>query len=199
MCIEKFEILEVGQIHLFYMSSPDIIGNCILLFALKNRTKLWMKFPAESKNWAKFNSYQGSNSVHGILSNNSKSMMCMLIDHCHKFYLSKSLNHLWIMICFKSPQTTEDRLLAPDDKFTFPLYALFHWGTKYIWARFLSLTWNKLRLCSANHRAGYLSNLACDWLSIVWANSEQETEIGPCRYLGCISFKLNSMIYALFH
>ena len=46
-------------------------------------------------------------------------------------------------------------------------------------ARFLSLTRSKLRLCSANHRAGYVSNLACDWLSIVWANSEQETENGP--------------------
>ena len=26
---------------------------------------------------------------------------------------------------------------------------------------------------------GYLSNLACDWLSIVWAYSEQETGNGP--------------------
>ena len=39
--------------------------------------------------------------------------------------------------------------------------------------------WSKLRLCSANHRAGYFSNLACDWLSIVWAYSGQETENGP--------------------
>ena len=46
-------------------------------------------------------------------------------------------------------------------------------------ARFLSLAQSKLRLCSANHRAGYFSNLACDWLSIVWAYSEQETENGP--------------------
>ena len=30
------------------------------------------------------------------------------------------------------------------------------------WARFLSLTRSKLRQCSANHRAGYFSNLACD-------------------------------------
>ena len=35
------------------------------------------------------------------------------------------------------------------------------------------------RLCLANHRAGYFSNLACDWLIIVWAFSEQETENGP--------------------
>ena len=48
-----------------------------------------------------------------------------------------------------------------------------------IWARFLSIAWSKLRLCSANHRAGYFSNLACDWLSTVWAYSEQETENGP--------------------
>ena len=48
-----------------------------------------------------------------------------------------------------------------------------------IWDRFLSLAWSKLRLCSANHRAGYFRNLACDWLSIVWAYSEQETENGP--------------------
>ena len=47
------------------------------------------------------------------------------------------------------------------------------------WARVLSLAWSKLRLCSANHRAGYFSNMACDWLSRVWAYSEQETENGP--------------------
>ena len=46
-------------------------------------------------------------------------------------------------------------------------------------ACFLYLARSKLRLCSANHRAGYFSNLACDWLSIVWAYSEQETENGP--------------------
>ena len=49
----------------------------------------------------------------------------------------------------------------------------------FIRARFLSLAWSKLRLGSANHRAGYFSNLACDWLSIVWAFSEQGTENGP--------------------
>ena len=46
-------------------------------------------------------------------------------------------------------------------------------------ARFLPLALSKLRLCSANHRPGYFSNLACDWLSIVWAYSEQDTENGP--------------------
>ena len=51
--------------------------------------------------------------------------------------------------------------------------------TLWIRARFLSLVRSKIRLCSANHRAGYFSNLACDWLSIVWAYSGQETENGP--------------------
>ena len=40
---------------------------------------------------------------------------------------------------------------------------------KEVWARFLSPVWSKLRLCLTNHRAGYYSNLACDWLSTVWA------------------------------
>ena len=53
------------------------------------------------------------------------------------------------------------------------------WFGDAMWARFLSLARSKLRLCSANHRAGYSSNLACDWLSIVWAYSEQKTENGP--------------------
>ena len=52
-------------------------------------------------------------------------------------------------------------------------------GVEAVGARFLSLAQSKLRLCSANHRAGYFSNLDCDWLSIVWAYFEQETENGP--------------------
>ena len=52
----------------------------------------------------------------------------------------------------------------------------------FIKAHFLSLAPSKLRLCSANHRAGYFSNLACDWLSIVWAHSKQETENRPRSY-----------------
>ena len=43
-------------------------------------------------------------------------------------------------------------------------------------ARFRSLARSKLRLCLANYRAGYFNNLAYDWLSIVWAYSEQKTE-----------------------
>ena len=42
-----------------------------------------------------------------------------------------------------------------------------------------SLAWSELMLCSANHSAGYLINLTCDSLSIVWDYSEQDTENGP--------------------
>ena len=59
----------------------------------------------------------------------------------------------------------------------FHLQSIAHFT--HTWARFLSLARSKLRLCLANHRAGFFSNLACDWLSIVWAYSEQETENGP--------------------
>ena len=38
-------------------------------------------------------------------------------------------------------------------------------------ACFLSLAQSKLRLCSANHRPGYWSNLPCDWPSTAWAYS----------------------------
>ena len=44
---------------------------------------------------------------------------------------------------------------------------------------FLSLVRSKLRLCSANHRPGYWSNLPCDWPSTAWAYSEQDTEKWP--------------------
>ena len=55
-----------------------------------------------------------------------------------------------------------------------------HWlDTHLNWARFLFLAPCKLGLCSANHRPGYWSNLPCDWLSTVWAYSEQETENRP--------------------
>ena len=59
------------------------------------------------------------------------------------------------------------------------LWPVWHWHggpvCDAVWARFLSLAQSKLRLCSANHRAGYFSNLACDWLSIVWVYSKQKT------------------------
>ena len=57
---------------------------------------------------------------------------------------------------------------------------VFAFSSIYIsWTRFLSLARSKLRLRSANHRTGYFSNRTCDWLSIVWAYSEQDTENGP--------------------
>ena len=59
-------------------------------------------------------------------------------------------------------------------------------GRPKIRARFLSLAQSKLRLCLANHRAGYLSNLPCDWPSAAWAYSEEETENGP-RFHWCFS------------
>ena len=43
----------------------------------------------------------------------------------------------------------------------------------------LSLAQSKLKLCSANHRPGYWSNLPCDWPSTAWAYSEQEAENRP--------------------
>ena len=46
-------------------------------------------------------------------------------------------------------------------------------------ACFLSLPWSKHRLCSANHRPGYWSNLPCDWPSTAWAYSEPDAENGP--------------------
>ena len=64
------------------------------------------------------------------------------------------------------------------------------------WARFLLLVQSKLRLYSANHRTGYFSNLPCDWLSIVWAYSEQETENGPLSGL-CSSSKAPITLSAL--
>ena len=50
------------------------------------------------------------------------------------------------------------------------------------WDHFLYLARSKLRLCSANHRPGYWSNLACDWPSTVWAYSEQETRKRALMY-----------------
>ena len=49
------------------------------------------------------------------------------------------------------------------------------------WA-FLSLAQSKLRLCPANHMAGYFSNVACDWsscehsLSLLQARDRKQTQ-----------------------
>ena len=56
---------------------------------------------------------------------------------------------------------------------------IIRWVQKDLWwmehvirACFLSLARSKLRLCSANHRPGYWSNLPCDWPITAWAYSE---------------------------
>ena len=72
-------------------------------------------------------------------------------------------------------------------------------AARFSWARFLSLTRGKLRLCWANHRAGYFRNLACDWLSIVWAYSEQETENGPwLSWLLCTALSSSRVSSAMY-
>ena len=48
---------------------------------------------------------------------------------------------------------------------------LSHHLNRISWACFLSFAQTKLILCSANHRQGYWSILACGCLSIVWAYS----------------------------
>ena len=63
------------------------------------------------------------------------------------------------------------------------------------WARFLSLARSKLSLCSANHRSGYWSNLACDWPSTAWAYSEEETEIFPCGQVSATALKTRHLIF----
>ena len=46
-------------------------------------------------------------------------------------------------------------------------------------ARFLSCAWSKLRLCSANHRPGYWSNLPFDWPSTVWRRRGRQVSSAP--------------------
>ena len=80
------------------------------------------------------------------------------------------------------PENPTDDLSALDQVMAWSRQATSHYLSQCSSrARFLSLARSKLRLCLANHRAGYFSNLACDWLSIVWAYSKQGTENGPCR------------------
>ena len=85
---------------------------------------------------------------------------------------------LWGIYCgnFKENRLQRCRIVVSQEHIPCPIWQGL---MKMIRAHFLSFTQSELRLCSANHRAGYFSNLACDWLSIVWAYSEQETENGP--------------------
>ena len=84
-----------------------------------------------------------------------------LARYMHHLVLSNLPRHLLKVVCSQSNATQQTLL------------------TGAIWARFLSLARSKLRLCSANHRACYFSNLACDWLSRVRAYCEKKTESGP--------------------
>ena len=71
--------------------------------------------------------------------------------------------------------------------FSLHLWTNFSWSHRThvdkIWGGFLSLARSKPRLCSANHRTGYFSNLDCDWLSIDWVYSKQESENRPWSVL----------------
>ena len=51
------------------------------------------------------------------------------------------------------------------------IQSLYH--NTAIRAHFQSFARSKLRLCSANHRPGYWSNLPCDWLSTAWARDRK--------------------------
>ena len=93
---------------------------------------------------------------HSIRTNSGHSLVYSQTDKAH-WYQQKSIPTL--LVCLD--KTTE--------------------YNEQNWARFLSLAPSKLRLCSANHRTGYC-NLSCDWLSTVWAYSEQETENRPCSH-----------------
>ena len=52
-------------------------------------------------------------------------------------------------------------------------------------ARFLSLARSKLRLCLANHRPGYWSNLPCDWPNTAWAK-RQKTSLDVMESILCL-------------
>ena len=71
-------------------------------------------------------------------------------------------------------------------------------------ARDLALARRKLRLCSANHRAGYFSNLACDWLSIAWVSRpwlsrEKMTRLFQCSSCsGAPSENKNSRMFCFY-
>ena len=92
----------------------------------------------------------------------------------HHEYTAESTWHHWCMIS----------ILIPKIYKWLSLHCCCHFqrlvGRKRLTrVRFPSLALSNLRLCSANHRPGYRSNLRCDWPSAAWAYSEQDTENGP--------------------
>ena len=66
-------------------------------------------------------------------------------------------------------------------------YRLTIWRKGTIWAcsdleteaRFLSLARGEPGLCSADHGAGYFSNLACGWLGFDWLAPGVRRKVGP--------------------
>ena len=83
---------------------------------------------------------------------------------CHVIELRELFDILFPPSYFLNMRIKEDA--ACHDK---TMVSQFPYVTR---ARFLSLALSKLRLCSANHRPGYWSNLPCDWSSTAWAYSE---------------------------
>ena len=65
-----------------------------------------------------------------------------------------------------------------------------------ILVRFQSLAESKLRLCSANHKPGYWSNLPCDWLSTAWTYSEKQ-KTGPIVKTFCWWMKRGPELHSL--
>ena len=91
---------------------------------------------------------------------------------------SLAATNIWLGVWADDP--TDDLESARiKTRFRLSVYSILGVGQSMCRARFLSFARSKLRLCSGNHRTGYFSNLACDWLSIVWDYSEQETKKGP--------------------
>ena len=105
--------------------------------------------------------------------------------HFQMHFIKRKSCHFDHNFVLKGPTNSKSTLYLATVTCLAPSHFMNNWWPSslmdicIIWACFLSLAWSKLRLCSANHRAGYFSNLACDWLSIVWAYFEQETESGP--------------------
>ena len=89
----------------------------------------------------------------------------------HIFYWIRALSIIYYQFHF--PRVRKQRRHNPP-----PFIMAYVVSDCKIRVRFPSLAKSKLRLCSANHRAGYFSNLAYDWLSIVSAYSKQDIEKG---------------------
>ena len=91
-------------------------------------------------------------------------------------YIFKAYSYLYVSFLVKIQRILPEQWAVKATKVCNNQIQVWHSLTR---ARFLSLARSKLRLCSANHRPGYWSNLPCDWLSTAWAYSEQETENRP--------------------